>query len=93
MEVSKVSREDGLACANLINFLKSGRWDLTGNDIAAHHNVLKWVQSMAVQMAEQLREAPAKPAGVDPAAQTMRITKIGPIGSGKPTRKNSRKSK
>lgn len=55
MKVTEISKVDGEQCANLINLLKAGRWDLSGKDVVAYTNVLKWVQSFAYEIASHLK--------------------------------------
>ncbi len=58
MDISKISREDGIQCIQLLNFLKKARWDLTGADIDELIKVKQWVQQLATKMAEQLKNPP-----------------------------------
>lgn len=85
MRISDVSNLDGQMCIQLINLLKVGRWELSGPDIAAHADTVRWVQSLGHQIGEGLRPA-SKP------DTTMRIKAMGPIGSG-PSKSHSKKKK
>lgn len=55
MRLIEVTEQDGRFCAQLLNILKEGRWDLSGADAEAFVSTKKWVQSIAMQMAEQLK--------------------------------------
>lgn len=64
MELNKVTQDDGRACAQLLAFLKAGRWELSGKEADVLVSVKTWVASMARQMASQLTAAPADPAPI-----------------------------
>lgn len=86
MEFSKVSNEDGRRCANLLNFLKNGRWELTGADAEELVRVKRWVHDLALGMAQQLKgnpekEGPAAPLAPDPGV--MRVKSIKPMPKSK----------
>lgn len=83
MQVSQVTNDDGIRCANLINFLKKARWDLSGNDVDELVAVKRWVSDMATKMAAELGNKPKPEATPTP----MKIKAMGPIGSSKPTKK------
>lgn len=97
MQVSNVTNGDGQQMANLINFLKAGRWDLKGSDVQAFMAVNQWVQGLAMGMAQQLQPvkaaAPASAPALTPAptnvapAGGFKVKAMGPIGSSKPSRK------
>lgn len=55
MQLNEVRIEDGRACANLINLLKKGRWDLSGEEAEQLVQVKKWVHDVALQMADKLK--------------------------------------
>lgn len=55
MKVEQVTIEDGKMCAQLINLLKNGRWDLSGSDAEALVETKKWLQGVAAQLAQQLK--------------------------------------
>lgn len=84
MKVSEVSPADGRLCGQLLNLLKHGRWDLSGADITAHGETVRWVQYLAHQMAEQLKAASAPSA-----TQGMKIKSAGPL----PTKPSGSKKK
>lgn len=71
MKVSEVSSQDGRMCAQLLNLLKAGKWELSGPDIAAHAATLQWVQRLAQDMGSQLN--PPK------ATEGIKIKSSGPI--------------
>lgn len=66
MEIRAVTEDDGRHMANLINFLKAGKWSLSGTDIAAFGGVYQWVQRLAVDMASQLSPPPSAPPPATP---------------------------
>lgn len=78
MDIIKVSLDDGKKCAQLLNILKSGRWDLTGAEQLAFMETFKWVNELALKMAKQLESAKneAKPAAT-PASGGIKIKSIG----------------
>lgn len=87
MQVSNVSEADGRACAQLLNFLKAGRWDLTGMDAEKLIDTKRWVAQMAQQMAEQLRAGKPATSGTPEQNQTMRVKAIGPIANSSKSKK------
>lgn len=90
MQISEVRLEDGKACANLINLLKSGRWDLSGEEAEQLVAVKKWVHGLALNMAEKLKPAASVPtvsAPVSAPSPVMKIKSRGTIGGSKKKRK------
>lgn len=85
MEISKVSLEDGKKCAQLLNILKSGRWDLTGAEQLAFMETFKWVNDLAIKMAKQLEsvQKEVKSAAPAPASGGMKIKSIGKLPTSK----------
>ena len=72
MKLQQVTNEDGRMCAQLLNLLKSGRWDLSGADAEAFVATRKWVQALAGELATNLKSAasssgPAKAKSPTPA--------------------------
>lgn len=92
MKLQDVTNADGRMCAQLLNLLKAGRWDLSGQDITAHGETVKWVHALAMQMAQHLSPSSNKPQTAPvpskPAGQ-MRVKQIGSIAgsSGKKRKK------
>ncbi len=90
MDITKVSKEDGLACAQLMNALKVGRFDLSGQDLEAFVMAKRWLQALGGKMAEQLRTSPPAAAlsasstpsasGASNAPAPMRVKNMGPLG-------------
>lgn len=68
MKLSEVTNEDGKMCAQLINLIKSGRWDLSGSDAEALVKTKQWLQSVALQMASQLKSSQEAPVIKQPEA-------------------------
>lgn len=85
MQLSEVRIEDGKACASLINLLKTGRWELSGDDAEELVRVKKWVHGLALSMAEKLKPAAQEKAQPSPApaSTAMKIKSRGPIGGKK----------
>lgn len=80
MRVSEVTNIDGQMCIQLINLLRIGRWELSGPDIAAHADTVRWVQALGNLLGEDLRPASKPAAPVPSTDQTMKIKGMGPIG-------------
>lgn len=102
MQVSNVTNADGQQMANVINFLKAGRWDLSGKDADAFVEMKRWVASVATEMAKQLTPAKATPAAapaatpapaIGPSGPAMKIKGMGPIGGGSGPRSSAKKKK
>lgn len=84
MELSKITREDGIACAHLLNALKVARFDnVSGADLEAFVNAKRWVQGLAGQMALALK-ASAEATTVNP---VMKVKSMGSLPSSKKQRK------
>lgn len=83
MQLSNVSLEDGRKCAQLLNILKSGRWDLDGKNIEVYTDTLKWVQSLAIDMAGHLKQIPTTPVPISSTSPTMRIKSAGSLDGSK----------
>lgn len=86
MKVSNVTNEDGKLCAQLLNLVKTGRWDLSGSEAEALVATKRWLQSVAVQMAEQLRTPSVSSPSVSipaitqaPAPELMKIKSMGKL--------------
>lgn len=100
MQVTNVTNDDGRRMANLINFLKAGRWDLTGSDAEALVSVKQWVQALAGDMATALSRAGAAPSTNSPKAQPVspppteatgfKIKAMGSMDSPAPTRRKKK---
>lgn len=72
MDVNNVNNTDGRMCAQLINMLKAGTWELSGPDIMAHTETVRWVHELASKLATALRPAPASaPSSPSPPAIVM----------------------
>ncbi len=96
MKVSEVSQIDGRMCAQLINLLKHGKWELSGPDISAHADTVKWVHGLAGAMAQQLNPQGNPPTGgfrVKAAGPLPPAPNAGPKSSGKPSKSKKGKGK
>lgn len=51
MKVSDVSKDDCIKAAQLINMLQLGKYDVGGKDMCAGADSIRWLQSLAVEMA------------------------------------------
>lgn len=58
MKLSEVTITDGKLCAQLVNLLKAGRWELSGADTVAYTETFKWAQGLAFSIASELKEKP-----------------------------------
>lgn len=82
MKLSEVSGQDGKMCVQLINLLKVGKWELSGADITAHTETMKWVYSLANEMSEHLK---GKGKETSP-ADGFKVKAMGPMaGSSSPS--------
>lgn len=80
MRVTEVTNDDGRMCAQLLNLIKSGRWDLSGSEAEALVATKRWLQQLAGLMAEQLKPS-AKPIAAPAAEAPMRIKSMGQTAS------------
>ena len=92
MKVTGVTKEDGLACAQLIEVVKRARFDnMSSQDAEVLISAKKWLQALAGLMAGDLKSPPPTspaPAAVEPAPSTgFKVKAMGPIGSAKPSKK------
>lgn len=88
LDVSKVSNDDGKACAQLMNFLKLGKWELSGSDADVLYRTKAWVMELARKMAADLKsQPPISGPAPSPASSSngFKVKAMGPIG--KPPRK------
>lgn len=81
MQLSGITKQDGMNCAHLINFLKAGRWNLSGEENELLSEVKRWVQSLALEMANQLRAEASPPSP----APTMRVKSMGSLPTSQET--------
>lgn len=81
MQVSNVTTDDGKKCAQLINLLRTGKWELSGPDIMAHSETVRWVVQLAQSMGEQMKKNSPPSEVQQPVAQPMRVKAMGSIGS------------
>lgn len=93
MKVSSVTQEDGKLCAQLLNLVKSGRWDLSGSEAEALVATKRWLQSVAVQMAEQLRTPPVSEQQLQGASDVMKIKSMGSLPAGNQSGKSTKSKK
>lgn len=80
MKLSQVSLDDGRAVAGLLKLVGSGRWDLSAGDAEHLVNIKKWLQSVAGEIAKELKgqKPEAPPTGPVPITG-MRIKSRGKI--------------
>lgn len=86
MQVSQVSKEDGIQLAHILNALKAARYDNVGeSDMEKLIVAKKWLHSLAMEMAKQLSPAQklAVPANASAASPTsgFKVKNMGPIGA------------
>lgn len=92
--VSNVTVEDGKLCAQLLNLVKTGRWDLSGSEAEALVSTKRWLQSVAVQMAEQLRTPEAsKPVAASTPPEVMKIKSMGSLPASNQSGKSTKMKK
>lgn len=84
MKLSDVSNLDVRMCVQLLNLLKAGRWELSGPDIAAHADTVRWVQSVATQIGESVKGSAPKVPDTTPG---FTVKNMGPIAGPKPRKK------
>lgn len=90
MKVSQVTKDDGRACAYLLNFLKQGRWDLNGSEAEELVKVKAWVGFLANSMASELKSSVTPPAPEAPApspAAGFKVKSMGKLPPSKPAKK------
>lgn len=89
MEVAKVTKQDAQAVVQLINVLRIGKYEVSGADMSAISETMKWVQSLATGMAAAAK-AEAVPASaptptqkkvVDPEDTGIKNPKINPVSN------------
>jgi len=89
MKITNVTNDDGRACAYLIAFIKSGKWELSAEQADQLVTARRWLAGLATSMATELKGPPVPAPSADSASSGFRIKSTGPIaGSG-----NSRKRK
>ncbi len=81
MKVSEVIQDEGRICADLIQLLESGRWELSGKEAEKLVLVRRWVASLAQQMAKELSSPKQE--------QGMKIKSMGQM-SGKEGKKSGK---
>lgn len=77
MRVSEVSREDALRAAQLANFMKSGKWQMTGEQAASYAHVVAWFHNVCMSIAKQIPPPPEK--GSDAPQTGMKIKSLGKL--------------
>lgn len=82
MKLSEVTNQDGKMCAQLINLLRGGRWELSGSDIQAYQDTCKWAAGLAALMAAELRQ--------DKPDTSIRVKQVGSL-PGKASLKGKKK--
>jgi hypothetical protein len=95
MQISQADIRDGKMCATLINFLKAGKWDLTGKDIELYNQLLVWTKELAGAIVPHIQgkkeeAATAATATVDdPAA--FSVKRVGQLPASKPAKASKKK--
>jgi hypothetical protein len=92
MKLSEVSLDDGRQCAAIINALNIAKFDgLTGKDIETLVAAKKWLQSVAMQMAGQLKAQQAPASAPAPApSEGFKIKSMGQLPSASKTSKRKK---
>lgn len=92
MEVSKVTLDDGRACASLIKFLTHGRWELSGAEAETLMRSKKWVHDLAMKMAGQLQASESSKQSPQSVPQTgFKVKAMGPIATSNSKKKNRKR--
>lgn len=92
MQVTGVTKEDGVACAQLINALARARFDgVTSKDAEALLQAKKWLHDLAICLSEQLKAGGVKASSAStPPASGFRVKSMGPL-PGASSKKKKRK--
>lgn len=89
MRIVECTIQDGKSCAHLINLMRAGKWNLSGDEMTLHTDAVRWLFSLANEMAKNLKDQP----GTTPAAAPgFKIKSIGTL-PGKPSKKIPKKRK
>lgn len=91
MDISQVSNEDGRACAQLLTFLKSARWELTGSDVDELVKAKRWLGELAGKMAANLKGVPVPTPPPEASVPAMKIKAMGPIAGSAPMKSRKKK--
>jgi hypothetical protein len=92
MEITKVTKEDGTMCAQLLNLLKQGKWDLSGPEVTATARTIDWVNHIALLMAKDLKasgtvSAPSSaPPSPPPPPGGMKVKSMGKLPAAAPSK-------
>lgn len=79
MRITEVTKEDGIALACLLNGIKAASFSgLSDKDIDAWVHGKKWLQSVAQQVASQLRKSEIQPSS--PVAEPNKGFKVKSMG-------------
>lgn len=88
MKLAEVSKDDCRLMAQLINMVQIGRYEVGGKDMCAGADALRWLQGLAVEAAECLKnqvvslpETP--PAAPDPPDEGLKVKTYNPGKIGK----------
>lgn len=63
MKFSEVAKEDCLMMSQLVNMLQGGEFKVTGKDMCAGGDTIRWLQKQAVKLAEAYKagDSPKSP--------------------------------
>lgn len=86
MDVKAVTKEDGISCILLIEFLKKGRWDLSGEEAEKLIKTKQWVQALGVKLGAELKSASSSPQQPVQSG-SMRVKQIGSLAPAKGRKK------
>lgn len=94
MNISNVTHDDGRRCAALIQFLRTGKWDMSGQDAEELVRVKQWVHALAMEMANQIKSADSSKKATAPVeSMTMKIKAMGSLPGKGPVHKAKAKTK
>lgn len=71
MKLSNITREDGTRAAQLAGFLRSGKWQMSGEEIANYTKVVQWFHSLCMDIATQLPSEGKQAAAPTPAPKLV----------------------
>lgn len=85
MKFSDVTKEDMRMIAQLINMVQASKYDISGKDVCASADTIRYLQNMAVNIAKSYQAAAAQGAGAvasEPSAKPEGKVPSSPLGDG-----------
>lgn len=72
MKVSDITKEDAIACGQLLVAFKAAKFEIAGADLLALGGAVRWLSHLASSMGDQLRGP--KPVAEAPAERPLKLT-------------------